>query len=168
MQTRHTGAGQQDRRLASRNLGRGDDDIESGGLLVDGGLLLGLLLGAQRTGVTAFALPLGEIKTKIQEFSAQRFDFTLGSRTDVIRGHDRAKTLGGANGLQSGDAGTQDEYLGRSYGAGGGGHHRQEGAVRVGGGDGGLVAHHGVLRSHLVHGLSRTQLTRQLFHGDAD
>ena len=41
----HAGLGQQHRRLAAGNLGRGDDDVEPGCLLVDGRLLGGLLGG---------------------------------------------------------------------------------------------------------------------------
>ena len=168
MQTGHTGLGQKDRRLASRHFGGGDDDVEAGGLLIDRGLLLGLLFGAQRACVAAFALALGEVKTKVEELGAQGFDFALGCRTHVVRGDDGAETLGGADGLQAGDTGAQNKHLGRADGASGGGHHRQEGTVRVGCHDGGLVAHHGVLRRHFVHGLRGAQLTRQLFHGDAD
>ena len=58
MQTGHTGLGQKDRRLASRHFGGGDDDVEAGGLLIDRGLLLGLLFGAQRACVAASPWPL--------------------------------------------------------------------------------------------------------------
>ena len=52
-------------------------DVEAGGLLIDRGLLLGLLFGAQRACVAAFALALGEVKTKVEELGAQGFDFAL-------------------------------------------------------------------------------------------
>ena len=98
----------QNRRLASGHLGGGDDDVEAGGLLIDRGLLLGLLFGAQRAGVAALALALGEVKTKVEELRAQGLDFALGCRTHVVRGDDGAETLGGADGLQAGDAGAQE------------------------------------------------------------
>ena len=168
MQTCHAGLGQQNRRFATRNLGGGDNDVETGGLLVDGSLLLGLLFGAQRTSIATLTLTLGEIKTQIQELGTQGFDFTLGGRAHVVCGDDRTKTLGGADGLQAGDTGAKNEHLGRADRAGGSGHHRQERIVSVGCHNSGLITHHGVLGGHLIHGLSGAQLTRQLLHGNTD
>ena len=98
------------------------------------GLLLGLLFGAQRACVAAFALALGEVKTKVEELGAQGFDFALGCRTHVVRGDDRAKTLQRTDGLQAGDAGTEHQRLSRANRAGGGGPHRQGGTRSTSGG----------------------------------
>ena len=167
LETLDAGCGEQHRGLAARDLGGGDDDVKAGGLFVDGSLLLSLLFGAQRAGITALALALGEVKSQIKELRAEGLDLALGGGTHVVRGDDRAKTLQRTDGLQAGDAGTEHQRLSRANRAGGGGHHRQEGTVSIGGGDGCLVAHHGVLRGHLIHGLGAGKLTGQLFDGDA-
>lgn len=106
------------RGLAARDLGGGDDDVKAGGLFVDGSLLLSLLFGAQRAGITALALALGEVKSQIKELRAEGLDLALGGGTHVVRGDDRAKTLQRTDGLQAGDAGTEHQRLSRANRAG--------------------------------------------------
>ena len=69
----------------------------------------GLLLGAELAGVSALALPLGEVETEIEELRAQRLHFAARSGTHVVRGDHGAQTAGGADGLQAGDARAQDQ-----------------------------------------------------------
>ena len=101
LETLDAGCGEQHRGLTARDLGGGDDDVKAGGLFVDGSLLLSLLFGAQRAGITALALALGEVKSQIKELRAEGLDLALGGGTHVVRGDDRAKTLQRTDGLQA-------------------------------------------------------------------
>ena len=134
--------------------------LKAGGLFVStGSLLLSLLFGAQRAGITALALALGEVKSQIRKelFGAEGLDpLALGGGTHVVRGDDRAKYAPAVPmALQAGDAaGTEapSALAGRIVPAGWwAAPHRQERTVGIGGGDGCLVAHHGVLRERRSH-----------------
>lgn len=73
--------------------------------MVHGRLLLRLLLGTQRTGVTALALSTGQVDTEVEELGTKRFHLGLRGGTNIVRRHHGTESSGGANGLQAGDSG---------------------------------------------------------------
>ena len=129
---------------------------------------LRVLLVGERAGVAALALGVGD-EVEFQRAAAERGDLLPGGAADVEAGDDRAEALGGGDRLQAGDAGAEDQHLGRRHGAGGGGHHPEEAARLAGGDQGRGVAGGGGLRGERVHrlgaGRARDRLHREA--GDA-
>ncbi len=74
-----------------------------------------LLLG-ERARVAALALGVGN-EVEFERAAAERGDLLPGGAADVKAGDDRAQALCGGDGLQAGDAGAEDEDLGRRDGA---------------------------------------------------
>ena len=131
---------------------------------VEGVAHLRVLLVGQRPGVAALALGVGD-EVEFQRPAAERGDLLPGGAADVEAGDDRAEALGGGDRLQAGDAGAEDEDLGRRHGAGGGGHHPEEAARLAGGDQRRRVAGGGGLRGERVHrlgaGRARDRLHRE-------
>eukprot|EP01022_Parablepharisma_sp_SALTPOND_P035049 TRINITY_DN939_c0_g4_i4.p1 TRINITY_DN939_c0_g4~~TRINITY_DN939_c0_g4_i4.p1 ORF type:complete len:1248 (+),score=348.87 TRINITY_DN939_c0_g4_i4:2480-6223(+) len=147
----------QDRCLAARDQGGGDDDVGLFGALV---YQLGLALHPvrrHRTGIAAHAL--GDLfflirqEGHVEEFRAQRFDLLLDRRTHVRRLDHRAQALGRGDGLQAGHTGAHDQHARGLDGAGGGHQHGHEALVGVGGHQHGLVAGDVGLRRQHIHRL---------------
>ena len=113
-----------------------------------------LLLGAFLVGELARVATLaGRTHAQVQELAAQRFDLLAGFRAHVETFHRRTEPARGGDRLQPGHAGTDDQHLGRTDGAGGGGQHREEARRQLGGDQHRLVAGHAGLGTEHVHGL---------------
>src|SRR5690606_32725752 len=67
-------------------------------------------------------------------------DLLGGGGPHVEARHHRTQPAGGGDGLEAGDAGSQDEDVGGTKGAGGGGEHREDPVAPDGCLQGGLVA----------------------------
>ncbi len=111
-------------------------------------VFLGHFLGVAAGGFRGFEF----LVLDRDELGAEALDLFLGGRPHVGRSNDGAKTPGGGDGLQAGDARAHDEDLGGRHRAGRGHHHRQRPAIFGGGVDHGAVAGEIGLARQNVHG----------------
>ena len=88
-------------------------------------LLLLYLLRRQFPGVAVFRLA-GFTKVDLQELCAEGFDLLFHDRTRIESCHACAQPFRRGDRLQTGDPGTNDEYLGGLQRTGGRHHHRKD------------------------------------------
>ena len=156
MRLHHLGGDQLRRRLAGDQRG-GDDDVDFLGLLGEH-LALGLLEAlAHHLGVAAAAGAFFLV-VDLDELAAQRLDLVGHFGARVVGAHDGAQAGGGADRGQAGDAGADDEDLGRRHLARGGDLAGEEAAEGVGGLDHGAVAGDVGHRGQRVHLLRAAQM----------
>jgi hypothetical protein len=134
----HLGGDELRGRLAGDQGGR-DDDVDFLGLLREHVALRLLKAFAHHLGIAADAAALLDIVDR-HEFSAQGLDLVPDLGASVVGAHDGTETGGRTDGRETGDAGADDEHLGRRDLAGGGDLPGEEAAELVRGLDHGAVA----------------------------
>ena len=143
--------GDQHRRRPPRDQGGGDDNIHLGdGLGHQVGLLAFVVVG-HFLGVAAVSLGLQEfLVLDRHKCATQALDLFLGGRSHIGRRNHRAQTLGGGDGLKTGDTDPHDEGLRRHHAAGRRRHHRHRPAIGVDGVKHGFIAGDiGLARQHV-------------------
>ncbi len=161
----HRVGGDEDRRLAARDLGRGDHHVHAADHAVQLGLLGGPLLGRQLAGVAAAA---GRVDRGLEgdELGAERFGLLLRLRAHVVGLDDGAEAAGGADRLEPGHADPEDQDVGGLGGAGRGGQEREVAPEGLGRDEDGLVAADVRLRGEDVHRLRAREGARDRVEAD--
>ena len=133
--------------------GGGDDDVAFGDDFAQQFALPAVEVFVLGAGVAAGVLRVFGFDGQFDEAAAEALDLFFRGGAHVVGGSYGAETAGGGDGLQSGDAGADDENAGGSDRSGGGSKHRENSWERVCGDDHGFIAADGGHRGEGVHAL---------------
>ncbi len=123
-------------------------------------------LGRLLPGVASGRLSVLGFQGQLDEFAPQTFHLLLDDRPGIVSLDDRPQALGGADGLQAGHAGADDEDAGRAHRAGGRHEQGEETRKVIGGQQDRFVTGHRAHGAENVHCLSACDARHQ-FHGES-